>query len=38
MLEPLPPGQHTLFFHAKQVSGGSVTFDLNVTYNIVVAS
>jgi hypothetical protein len=36
MLNPLPPGQHTISFRGKIDVGGGSTFEVQVTYNITV--
>jgi len=36
LLRPLPPGPHTIFFHAVIDFGGGNTFEVEVTYNLTV--
>jgi hypothetical protein len=36
MLNPLPPGQHTIFSRGQIDFGGGSTFESQVTYNITV--
>ena len=37
LMNPLPPGQHTIFFHAVIDFGGGSTFEVQVTYNLTIA-
>jgi len=37
MLNPLPPGPHTIFFRAVIDFGGGNTFEVQVTYNLTIA-
>ena len=36
LLNPLPPGPHTVFFHAVLDFGGGNIFETQVTYNLTV--